>query len=105
MSFDLGFVGLALLITFSIGFGIVAHLVRKPSTPWLGPVAAIGWLVGGLIASEVVFGRATVDEIQPIIDGLAFDEALLGGLMAGGLVVIVARLLGGEHPVDRPRAA
>jgi hypothetical protein len=31
----------------------------------------------------------TVDEIQPIIDGLAFDEALLGGLV-GGLVTFLA---------------
>lgn len=105
MQFDLGIAGLGLLITFSAGFGIVAHLVRGPSTPWLGPVAAMGWFVGGLIASEVLFARATVDEIQPIIDGLAFDEALLGGLLAGGLAVIVARLSGSGHRAEGPRAA
>ena len=80
MQFDLGIAGLGLLITLSVGFGLAAHLVRTPSTPWLGALAAIGWFVGGLFASEVLFARATVDEIQPIIDGLAFDEALLGGL-------------------------
>lgn len=105
MQLDLGFAGLGLLIAISVGFGLLAHLVRKPSTPWLGPVAAIGWFAGGLFASEVVFARATVDEIQPIIDGLAFDEALLGGLIAGALVVVGARLLGGGRAADRPRAA
>lgn len=105
MQLDLGFAGLGLLVIFSVGFGLVAQLVRKSSTPWVGPVAAIGWFAGGLFASEVVFGRATVDEIQPIIDGLAFDEALLGGLIAGALVVVGARVLGGGRAADRPRAA
>ena len=105
MRFDLGIAGLGLLITFAAGFGLVAHLVRTRSTPWLGPVAAIGWFVGGLIASEVVFARSTIDEIQPIIDGLAFDEALLGGLLAGGLVVIIARLSTGDRRAEGPRAA
>jgi hypothetical protein len=105
MQFDLGIAGLGLLITLAAGFGLLAHLVRKPSTPWVGPVAAIGWFAGGLFASEVVFGRATVDEIQPIIDGLAFDEALLGGLIAGALIVVGAQVFGGGRAADRPRAA
>jgi hypothetical protein len=39
----------------------------------------------------------TVDEIQPIIDGLAFDEALLGGLL-GGVVAFGAAWLLTRHP-------
>lgn len=105
MQFDLGIAGLGLLITLSAGFGLVAHLVRTSSTSWLGPLAAIGWFVGGLFASEVLFARATVDEIQPIVDGLAFDESLLGGLLAGGLVVIIARLPSGNRRAEAPRAA
>jgi len=105
MQFDLGIAGLGLLITLAAGFGLVAHLLRKPSTPWLGALAAIGWFVGGLFASEVLFARAAVDEIQPIIDGLAFDEALLGGLLTGGLVVIIARLSTGDRRAEGPRAA
>jgi hypothetical protein len=46
------------------------------------------WFVGGMFISEIVFATATVDEIQPIIDGLAFDEALLGGLLVGLPVVL-----------------
>jgi len=42
--------------------------------------------------SEVLFATATEDEIQPIVDGLAFDEALLGGLV-GGLVAVAATWL------------
>jgi hypothetical protein len=34
----------------------------------------------------------TVDEIQPMVDGLAFDESLLGGLLVGVPVAVVAWL-------------
>jgi hypothetical protein len=51
--------------------------------------------------SEVAFGAATIDEIQPIIDGLAFDEALLGGLIVGIPVALVARYLTGSSPFHR----
>ena len=105
MQFDLGIAGLGLLIILAVGFGLAAHLVRTPPTPWLGVLAAIGWFAGGLFASEVLFARATVDEIQPIIDGLAFDEALLGGLLTGGLAVIIARLPTGDRRAEGSRVA
>jgi hypothetical protein len=33
----------------------------------------------------------TEDEIQPIIDGLALDDSLLGGLIVGDSAVVVTR--------------
>lgn len=51
--------------------------------------------------SEVLFATATVDQIQPIIDGLAFDESLLGGLIGGVLVTLVGRFLTGSSPFRR----
>jgi hypothetical protein len=94
VQFDLGLAGLGLLVVISLAFGVVAQLVfgRRAGTRWLWLIATAGWFVGGLFASEVVWGGMTVDEIQPIIDGLAFDEALLGGLI-GGLVVVGITLL------------
>ena len=98
MQFDLGSTAQVIVIFFAIGFGAVAQLVMGArATNWLWLTGALGWLVGALFMSEVLFATATEDEIQPIIDGLAFDEALLGGLI-GGLAAIVltwiaARLL------------
>ena len=43
----------------------------------------------------------TVDEIQPIIDGLAFDESLLGGLVVGVPVAIVAWIAAGGNRSNR----
>jgi hypothetical protein len=40
-----------------------------------------------------MFATYTEDEIQPIIDGLAFDEALLGGIVVGLVVAGVTWLL------------
>jgi len=52
-------------------------------------IGTAAWFVGGLIASEVVWGTATEQELQPNIDGLALDESLLGGLIVGIPVVLV----------------
>lgn len=101
MTYDLGSTGLQILLAYSIGFGAIAQLiVGVPRTRWLWLLAAAGWFVGALIASEVLFGTETIDEIQPIIEGLAYDEALLGGLI-GGLVVTVATFFA-TRPIAPP---
>jgi hypothetical protein len=103
MHLDLGLVGLGILVVISLGFGLVAQLVLgKATTRWLWLIAAAGWFLGGLFASEVVWGTLTEDEIQPIIDGLAFDESLLGGLIGGALAVVVTWLATRSHGVHRP---
>ena len=104
MQFDLGFTGFGTLLVISVGFGLAAQLVVSGGNRWMWLIGAAGWLVGGLFASEVIWGKMKVVEIQPIIDGLALDESLLGGLIAGVLVVIVTRLATGRasrgpHPV------
>jgi hypothetical protein len=90
VNFDLGLQGLGILVVISLIFGVIAQLVAgRRATRWMWLIGAAAWFVGGLIASEVVFGTATEAELQPIIDGLCFDEALLGGLLVGVPVVLV----------------
>jgi hypothetical protein len=105
MQYDLGLQGLGILVAISLGFGLVAQLAGRAESRWLWLVAAIGWFVGGLFLSEVMFATATEDEIQPIIDGLAFDEALLGGLLVGIPTAIAARYITGSGPFHRHQAA
>ena len=89
MHYDLGLQGLGILIGMSIGFGVIAQIVLWKWVPrWLGLVGAIGWFVGGLFLSEVMFATSTEQDIQPIIDGLAFDESMLGGLVVGSVAVL-----------------
>jgi len=77
----------------SLGFGVVAQVVLWKSAPrWLWLVGAIGWFAGGMLLSEVMFATSTKKDIQPVIDGLAFDESLLGDLIVGSAAVVVAML-------------
>jgi len=104
MTYDLGSTGLQILLAYSFGFGAIAQLIVGVSrTRWLWLLAAAGWFAGGLFASEVLFATATIDEIQPIIDGLCYDEALLGGLL-GGVIVTVATWFA-TRPIEPVAAA
>jgi len=90
MQYDLGSTAQVIVMLFAIGFGAVAQIVAgNRATHWLWSAGALGWLVGAVFMSEVMFATATIDQIQPIVDRLAFDEALLGGLV-GGLVAVSA---------------
>jgi hypothetical protein len=91
---DLGIAGLALLIVIAVGFGVIVQVVAwRVATHWLWLLGALAWFIGGFVASEVIWGTMTEEEIQPIIDGLAFDESLLGGVVLGVPVVLVAWFL------------
>jgi hypothetical protein len=106
MQFDLGLQGMAILLGEALIFGVLAHLVLRAATRWMWLIGTVAFVVGGLFFSEVLFATATVDEIQPIIDGLAHDEALLGGLLVGVPAAVIARLLvGGRSGAETPSAA
>lgn len=104
MQFDLGLQGLAILVGISLIFGVLAQVVfgRVAGTHWLWLIAAAGWFIGGLVASEAVFGSATEQELQPIIDGLALDESLLGGVIGGVLAVAVTLLIAVNRRSHQP---
>jgi hypothetical protein len=52
-------------------------------------IAAITYFLSGLFISEVWFGWATEEDLQPNIDGLSFDEVLLIGLIPGIAAVLI----------------
>lgn len=104
MTWDLGLVGLGVLLVLSLGFGLFAQLVfwgRSARWVWLAGTAA--FFVIGILISEVWFGWATAADLQPNIDGLSFDEVLLGYLFLVP-VVLVARWVNGrlEHRAGTP---
>lgn len=101
MQWDIGAGGVALLVALALVFGIVAHLVAAtPWTPWMWAVASGVYFVSGLLISEVWFGWATEEELQPNIDGLSFDEVFLIGLVPGALAVLLYRRLA-RRPTTR----
>jgi hypothetical protein len=103
MQFDLGSTAQVIVAFFALGFGAVAQLiVGDRASRWLWVVSAAGWVVGAVFMSEVLFASATQDEIQPIIDGLAFDEALLGGLVGGVVAAAATWAATRQVPATRP---
>ena len=102
MNYDLGLQGLALLIIPALIFGLVAQLiVWRSATHWMWLIGAVAWFVGGLFASEVLFGTETTEEnLQPLIDGLLWDEALIGGFVTGIAAVVVAWFATRTHQVE-----
>jgi uncharacterized membrane protein YhhN len=103
MQLDIGLYGVGLVILLALAFGIIAQLiVGRSTTRWLWLIGAIAYFVGAILMSEVLFATATIDEIQPIMDGLAFDEALLGGLVLGTIAVAAVWLTTRRSHQHRP---
>lgn len=89
---DLGGQGVGLLLAMAVVFGLVVQIVwGRAGWPWLWPAASVAGFGLGVLISEVWFGWATEEELQPNIDGVSFDETLLGLLMAALAVLAVRR--------------
>jgi hypothetical protein len=97
MTWDLGLEGVGVLLLLSLAFGVFAQLVAgRYTTRWLWLFASGAYFVCGALISEVWFGWATEEELQPNIDGLSFDEVLLG-LIPAIAVVLVIRFVARKH--------
>jgi hypothetical protein len=91
VEWDLGLWGVVVLAVMAVVFGVLTQMVfwgHAPRWLWLA-ASAVGFVIG-LVASEVWFGWATEEDLQPNIDGLSFDEVLLA-LVLAFVVVLVAR--------------
>lgn len=93
MEWDLGWQGIAVLGGLSLGFALITQLVFWNRSRWAWLIGLVAFLAAGLFVSEVWFGWATQEELQPNIDGLSFDEVLLIGYGVGVPLVVVARYL------------
>ncbi len=93
VQWDLGVQGVGLLLVMAVVFGLAVQLVwGRAGWPWLWPAAAVAGFGSGILISEVWFGWATEEELQPNIDGVSYDETLLA-LLLTALAVLVVRLV------------
>jgi len=96
MQWDLGLQGLAVLGAMSLGFGVFAGLVVGKGVAYrllATAITTVACFGVGLVTSEVLFGWATEEELQPNIDGLSRDEVLLSSVLTTAVVVLVMRYL------------
>jgi hypothetical protein len=99
---DIGLQGLGVVALYSLGFGLIAQLVMwRSTTHWLWLIAAGTFFIAGLLISEVWFGSAIGEELQPNIDGLSRDEALLAFIPAS-IVVWITWAFGRRKMRHRP---
>lgn len=105
MQWDLGWQGAGLLVLMSVGFGVVAQLVLSRAGRWVWLVATAAYFVMGVLISEVWFGGATEVDLQPNIDGLSFDETLLGLIPGVVAVVAIRRVMTQRRRADGARPA
>ena len=104
MQWDMGLQGLAALGAMSLGFGVFAGLVVGGGLArrlWAAGITTAACYVVGLVISEVLFGWATEEELQPNIDGLSRDEVLLSSVLTTAIVVTVMRYV--AHRSGHPR--
>jgi Na+/proline symporter len=92
MQWDLGIAGVGLLVAMSLVFGAAVHLVWRGAVRRLWLWAAAAGVAAGVLISEVWFGWATQTELQPNVDGLSFDEVLLG-LVCAVAITALGRLV------------
>jgi hypothetical protein len=98
MHWDLGLNGLLYLAAMSIVFGLFAQLLAWRAAPkWLWALVSVVYFGVGLLVSELWFGWATEEDLQPNIDGLSRDEVLLIGLVPLAVAVVVTRRMARRH--------
>jgi len=96
VQWDLGLQGAAVLGAISLGFGLFAGLCvghGRAYRVWATAITTVACFVVGAVTSEVLFGWATEEELQPNIDGLSRDEVLLSSVLTTAVVVLVMRYL------------
>lgn len=96
MQWDLGFSGLLYLAAMSLVFGLMAALLVGKGAAfrvWAGAITTAACFSIGLVVSEVLFGWASEEELQPNIDGLSRDEVLLCSVLTTAVVVLTMRYL------------
>ena len=105
MQWDLGLQGLAVLAAMSLGFGVAAGLLVGRDLAyrmWALGITTVACFGFGILTSEVLFGWATEEDLQPNIDGLSSDEVLLSSLLVTVVVVLVMRYAARRRSVRDP---
>ncbi|HLA17468.1 MAG TPA: hypothetical protein VJZ72_11260 [Candidatus Limnocylindrales bacterium] len=85
----------ALVIGGGLVFGVIAQFVGRTETGWEWLIDGIGFVVGAVVASELIIAFQTV---EPMWEGLALVPALIGGIVVGLLVDVATRYVTGGSP-------
>jgi hypothetical protein len=99
VEWNLGWQGVGVLALMSLVFGAMSVVIlwHRVSAWAAGIGGTIAFFIAGVLISEAWFGWARVEDLQPNIDGLSFDEVLLIGYPIGIVLLGVIRYLTGQR--------
>ncbi|HEX7172540.1 MAG TPA: hypothetical protein VF365_08035 [Candidatus Limnocylindria bacterium] len=99
---DVGMSGLAalLLVVGAVLLGAIPQFIGEPRVGYEFVFPMVGAMVGGWLGSEA-FGTLSTWGLE--FEGLFVLPALIGGVILGGIVDIVARYLTGGSYTHEPR--
>lgn len=100
MQLDMGIGAFAAIIVAALILGLLVQVYLKPKTPYEWLIAGVGAAVGGWLASEITWTQwfTGLTDLGPQFDGLLIVPAVIGGLVLGAIVEIVARMVEAPAP-------
>lgn len=105
MQFDMGFGAFAVVIIAALVVGVLVQMYLNPKSAYEWLIAGIAVGVGGWLASEITWTQwfTGLTNLGPQWDGLLIIPAVIGGLVLGAIVMVVARMV--EAPEGRTTTA
>jgi hypothetical protein len=95
LTFSIGLLGLATLAVGALIVGVSVLLISQEADMLEAFVTAVGAFIGGFVASEFMVGWRNW---EPVLDGLAIGPAVIGGVVVGAVVGVIAHwALVGRH--------
>lgn len=77
--------GWVIVIVASLVVGVIAQLVLKSGMPYRWVLTSVATFIGAAVTSEALFQNAT-----PELEGMALWPAIVGGLVVGLVVDLIA---------------
>jgi hypothetical protein len=101
LTFDITLPGGIALVIGAVSFALLLSLVGADPVPYGATgvvVTAVATFLGAFIASEYL----GIDTYEPVAEGIAVMPAIVGGLVAGGLVEAIERYVHGQASIHGP---
>jgi hypothetical protein len=99
-TFDITALGMVVLIIGAAVYGVILNLFGEMDpAPYGWVLTGVGAFLGAFAASEYI----GLDTFAPVWEGVALVPALVGGLLVGGAVELVIRLVRGGSSVQGSR--
>jgi hypothetical protein len=99
LSFDITALGIVALALLSVLYGLALTFIGEVRVGYEWLITSLAAFIGGFVASEYL----AVQSFEPVWEGIALVPAIVGGLVAGLAIDLLARYLSGGSLTHGPR--